>query len=436
MSGNWLADLPRLWRQSGCGLASVCSAHPWVIQSALSASNGAPILIEATCNQVNQFGGYTGVTPAEFSRSVMKTAGELGVDSEIVFLGGDHLGPNPWRELPAEEALRHAETMVEAYVAAGFRKLHLDTSMGCQGEPAALDDTIVSERAARLARVAEAAASDLKVNPPLYVIGTEVPSPGGSAFGTHTVAVTGRSSAEKTLRSHRDAFASAGIAGGFDRVIALVVQPGVEFGTDEVVHYERDQVTALTGLLAGEPKLVFEAHSTDYQTPANLAALVADGFAILKVGPALTFALREALYGLDRIACELDPNRRKDSLEVTMETLMLSTPKHWCGYYEGDPGEQRVRRHYSYSDRIRYYWALPSAQAAVARLLASLDSKHLPSTLISQFLSPCAPAVRDGRLAPEPLPLIFESIRLAFDPYLQAVAGEQKGIENCGRSAR
>jgi CHAD domain-containing protein len=38
-----------------------------------------------------------------------------------------------------------------------------------------------------------------------------------------------------------------------------------------------------------------------------LAALVRDGFAILKVGPALTFALREALYGLDLIAAALDP---------------------------------------------------------------------------------------------------------------------------------
>ena len=51
-------------------------------------------------------------------------------------------------------------------------------------------------------------------------------------------------------------------------------------------------------------RLIFEAHSTDYQTPAALAALVRDHFAILKVGPALTFALREALWALDCIERE------------------------------------------------------------------------------------------------------------------------------------
>ena len=51
--------------------------------------------------------------------------------------------------------------------------------------------------------------------------------------------------------------------------------------------------------------MVFEAHSTDYQTAGALRALVEDRWAILKVGPALTFALREALFALSAIEEEL-----------------------------------------------------------------------------------------------------------------------------------
>ena len=63
------------------------------------------MLIEATCNQVNQEGGYTGMTPADFRGFVEAIAARVGFDPSRIILGGDHLGPNPWKQLPAEEAL-------------------------------------------------------------------------------------------------------------------------------------------------------------------------------------------------------------------------------------------------------------------------------------------------------------------------------------------
>jgi hypothetical protein len=53
---------------ASAGIYSVCSAHPWVIRAAAeqAAAAGSLLLIEATSNQVNQFGGYTGMRPAEF----------------------------------------------------------------------------------------------------------------------------------------------------------------------------------------------------------------------------------------------------------------------------------------------------------------------------------------------------------------------------------
>ncbi len=131
----------------------------------------APVLNEATCNQVNQDGGYTGMTPATFRRFVEGIADQVGLPMEHVILGGDHLGPNPWRDRPAEDALAEAEQMVAAYVAAGFTKLHLDCSMGCAGEPAALDDGTTAARAARLAAVAERTAGP-DADRLRYIIGT------------------------------------------------------------------------------------------------------------------------------------------------------------------------------------------------------------------------------------------------------------------------
>ena len=170
-----LHALPRSFHSGvHSGITSVCSAHPIVIKSALlhGRDTCTPVLIEATCNQVNQDGGYTGMTPADFRDFVFRIADEIGCPREQIILGGDHLGPNPWKDLPADEAMNKAEAMIVAYARAGFTKLHLDTSMGCAGEPVALDDATTAARAARLAAAAETQAMPV---PPVYIIGTEVP---------------------------------------------------------------------------------------------------------------------------------------------------------------------------------------------------------------------------------------------------------------------
>src|SRR6187402_1624162 len=105
------------------GIYSVCSAHPLVIEATLhhAMRHAAPfVLIEATSNQVNQDGGYTGMVPADFRRFVFAIADRVGFPIERILLGGDHLGPNAWTALPAEAAMAKAEIMVADYVAAGF----------------------------------------------------------------------------------------------------------------------------------------------------------------------------------------------------------------------------------------------------------------------------------------------------------------------------
>ncbi len=354
------------------GLVSVCSAHPLVIETALRSARdkGLPILIEATCNQVNQDGGYTGMTPAGFRRLVAGIAETLAVPDDLVILGGDHLGPNPWRHLPAADAVDRAAVMVADYAAAGFRKLHLDCSMPCAEDPSPLPEAVIAARAARLAAHAEAAARSAGHPPPVYVIGTEVPVPGGATEALGPLHVTSPAAARMTVDLHRAAFAGIGLADAFRRCAALVVQPGVEFSQNEVLPYDPTRAADLVQGRSSLPGLVFEAHSTDYQTPDALAALVRDGFAILKVGPGLTFALRAALYDL---VAQVGPSPGVPALPDVMERLMRARPADWSGHCGGDAAEQRRQRHEGLSDRIRYYWNEPDAQAAVGDLLRRAD---------------------------------------------------------------
>ncbi len=421
---NPLLDIAT-WRSRSAGskgIPSICSAHPLIIEAAMrhALKAGSPLLIEATCNQVNQDGGYTGMTPADFRRFVEEIATRTGYPTTELILGGDHLGPNPWKSLDAEQAMDKAEAMIRAYAAAGFTKLHLDTSMGCRGEPVALADALTASRAARMAAAAEHAIMGTDGTLPVYVIGTEVPIPGGAMEELDVLEVTMPEAVIQTFEIHRQAFEAAGAADAFSRVIGLVVQPGVEFGNHNVIGYQPEKARALSQSLDQLPKLVFEAHSTDYQSRDMLRQLVLDGFSILKVGPGLTFALREALYGLDQIAAFLFPTARETTLATTTERVMLDQPKNWDKYYHGSPADQHLQRHYSYSDRIRYYWPEDRIARAVADLLAVLDGTIIPETMISQHLRGLYPAIRSGRIEPTAMGLILGAVDLVLEDYFEA----------------
>lgn len=403
------------------GITSVCSAHPLVVEAALrrSAREDRAVLLEATCNQVNQEGGYTGMTPADFRRFVEHIAETVAFPIDRIILGGDHLGPNPWRTFAADEAMARAEAMIVSYVEAGFEKLHLDTSMGCAGEPPALPDELTAVRAARLARAAEDAAKRAGCKPPVYIVGTEVPPPGGVTHALDDLEITRPEAVLKTLGVHRSAFAAAGVEPALERVIGIVVQPGVEFGNTNVALYRPDRATGLISALDDMPGLLFEAHSTDYQPAAELSALVDGGFGILKVGPGLTFAPREALYGLDAIRRTLGGQAASSVLPAVMEDVMLGNLVHWSGHYAGTAEEQRLQRHFSYSDRIRYYWPDKRASEAVERLFAELPMR-IPETLISQYLGRLHPEVIAGRVAPGARDLCLAAIDTALAPYSEA----------------
>ena len=399
------------------GVTSICSAHPFVLEAALrhGLARNTPVLIEATCNQVNQFGGYTGLTPADFVRYVGEIADRVGFPRQNLLLGGDHLGPLVWSGEPASVAMDKAKILVHDYVQAGFSKIHLDCSMTC-ADDRDFPVELIAQRAAQLAQVAESAVKvDLVPARPRYVIGSEVPPAGGAKAGETHLNVTDPADAARTIDLTHRAFSALGLDSAWERVIALVVQPGVEFGDESVHEYNRSAAAGLARFIETVPGLVYEAHSTDYQTRTALLALVEDHFGILKVGPWLTFAFREAVFALAAIEEALC--KTPSQIRETLEVAMLTNPVHWKKHYSGDAQTQKFARSFSFSDRIRYYWNTPETQHAFEQLMLNLGENSLPLALLSQYLPEQYEKVRSGELKNHPRELLLARVLDVLDVY-------------------
>jgi len=405
------------------GIFSNCSANEYVLRAVMrrAKQHNLPALIEATANQVNQFGGYTGQTPQMFATWVFELAKKENFDTSMLILGGDHLGPLTWSTIPGiseNEAMANAEKLIYDYVRAGFTKIHIDTSMHLSSDDKTkpLSDEIIAKRGARLCQVAESAGS------PVYIIGSEVPIPGG-ATESESLEVTSADDCKATIAAFKDAFYERGLHEAWERVVGVVVQPGVEFGEDDVFVYDRQKAGSLCQAIKGST-LVFEGHSTDYQPRWALHEMVEDGIVILKVGPALTFALREALFALENIEKIMMRGRGVilSNFADTLETAMLEVPGNWNKHYHGDGFKQRVNRAYGFSDRVRYYLPEPSVKQSIERLVSNLkDGAPLP--LLSQFMPIQYQRVRDENMQNTADELILDRIGNCIDDYVFAVKG-------------
>ena len=419
------------------GIYSVCSANQAVLEAAMAQAlrDDSLLCIESTSNQVNQYGGYTGQTAKDFAALVGDVARGMQFPAGRIVLGGDHLGPHVWRSKKAIEAMAEAQELVRSCVRAGYTKMHLDASMGCADDSGngrqPLEDRMVSARAAELCAAAEEAYKEMPQGStaPLYVIGTEVPIPGGEQHEALAPQITSTRSLARTIAITKQAFAERGLHEAWERVIAVVVQPGVEFGDATVFPYDASRTRKLAAFAGSKGSLVYEAHSTDYQTPGALQEMVRDHFAILKVGPWLTFAYREAVFALEAVEKEWLGAARGTSLSGvtdTLEAAMQENPSHWKNYHSGDEAALRIARKYSYSDRSRYYWGVAKVRAAVNKLIQNIEQHPAPVSLLSQFLPNQAAMIRAGELANRPRDLIRSKICEVTSVYSFA----------CGQSVR
>lgn len=412
-----------------CGIPSYCSANELVLETALRRAKllNTPVLIEATANQVNQFGGYTGMKPADFYKLVLDMAKEIGVPEHQIILAGDHLGPLTWQNLPEAEAMENSIELVYQYTRAGFTKIHLDTSMKVADDAEGLLSTeVIARRGATLYKAAIRGYEELKAEKadairPVFIVGSEVPIPGGAQEAEDTLAVTSVAAFKDTVATYNRVWAEEGVADGMKDVIAVVVQPGVEFGDDQVFLYDREAATELCAALKEFPEVCFEGHSTDYQSKECLKKMVEDGIAILKVGPALTYGLREALFSLSLMENELVPAEERSNFIDVLEKVMLENPGNWQKHYHGDDKQLHLARKYSFSDRARYYIGQPEVVEAMNKLFTNLNTYKIPLNMLHQYMPLTYNKVRDGVLPLDARELAMDGVTNFMLDYEYAV---------------
>jgi D-tagatose-1,6-bisphosphate aldolase subunit GatZ/KbaZ len=418
---------------SSIGIYSICSANEHALKAAMcyAKNESIPLLIEATSNQVDQFGGYTGMTPGDFVSFVDHLASLCDYSKKNLILGGDHLGPNTWQNQDAFGAMQNAKDLIKNYVEAGFTKLHLDATMRCADDPGnklhPLEMEIIAERTAELCEVAEETYQHIGENNRrlVYIIGTDVPPPGGAKFSETEIRITPVKEVEHTIQITQDAFKKRNLDEAWERVIAVVVQPGVEFSAESIFEYNSLRAAKLSDFIAGQKNLVYEAHSTDYQKLEKLREMVQDHFAILKVGPALTFAFREAIFALAHIENELTLKHKNFSPSNIMQVVnqvMKKQPAYWQKHYSSSNDSIEFLQKYGYSDRIRYYWPIQQIQKTIKILIQNLKNNLIPLTLVSQFLPNQYRAIRAGLIKNKPDEIINHKILEVLQDYTLATS--------------
>ena len=412
-----------------CGIPSYCTANELALEIAIRRAKmlNQPVLIEATANQVNQYGGYTGMLPKDFYKLVLDMAAAIDLPEQMVILAGDHLGPLTWQNLPESEAMEKSIELVYQYARAGFTKIHLDTSMKVADDAEGLLSTeVIARRGAVLYKAAIKGYEELKAEKPeairpVFVIGSEVPIPGGAQEAEDSLAVTSVAAFKDTVATYKRVWEEEGVGEGMNDVIAVVVQPGVEFGDDQVFLYDHDAAAELCAALKEFPEVCFEGHSTDYQSRECLKAMVEDGIAILKVGPALTYGLREALFSMSLMENELVPEEERSNFIDVLEKVMLENPGNWQKHYHGDEKQLHLARKYSFSDRARYYIGQPEVVEAMNKLFANLNAHKIPLNMLHQYMPLTYAKVRDGELPLDAKELAMDGVTNFMLDYEYAV---------------
>ncbi|MDD2970701.1 MAG: class II D-tagatose-bisphosphate aldolase, non-catalytic subunit [Lachnospiraceae bacterium] len=413
-----------------CGIPSYCSANELVIEAVLERAKetNVPALIEATANQVNQYGGYTGMKPQDFMDNVLRIAEKIGCKKELIILAGDHLGPLTWKDEPEASAMEKSKELVREYVLAGFTKIHLDTSMKLGNDELnqPLATKTIATRGVILYQTCMEAYQELLARNkdalrPVFIIGSEVPIPGGAQEAEEGISVTRPEDFEETVNTYKSVFREYGCEDAWKDIIAVVVQPGVEFGDAQVFMYDRDNARELCEKLKEYPEIVFEGHSTDYQSPECLKKMVEDGIAILKVGPALTFGLREALFGLSMIEKEIIPITKRSNFIEVLDEVMIEKPDNWKKHYHGNEKAQAFARKYSFSDRCRYYIGDTTVEDAIEKLFRNLTETEIPLNILQQYLPIQYNKIRDKKLSLNPREIAKAGVINYLEDYEYAV---------------
>ena len=161
-------------------ILAACPNSLAVIRAALKSAKrcNAPIKFAATLNQVDLDGGYTGLTQAEFVKTVRLHARNLNVTSPVI-IAIDHGGPwlkdiHKSEKWPYEKTINSVRNSFEAAIEAGYELIHVDPTVDITLEgDAKISIGTVAERTIELIKHAEEFRGKKGFPKISYEVGTE-----------------------------------------------------------------------------------------------------------------------------------------------------------------------------------------------------------------------------------------------------------------------
>ena len=400
------------------GFYGIHSTHPLVLRAAMrqALGDGNVLLVEF---DGPQRGKNSIKRPGDYTLFLNKLACDNGFPPERLVIGSGQMRVNSRQVLQEEQSRLQFHEKAVAWVVecvnAGFEKIYLESGeLTESGQIAALQ--------ADLCRAAENAfeRAGTGKGQPYYVLGTLFTAADENKQLKPEEIVD---SVTAIWKAGKKAFQAAGLEDAWQRVIALAVQPEMGYTDYEVKPYQSETALGLKQLSEKYGRFVYEVPSADYQPSLSVERLHADRFAILGIGPELTFTMREALFSLAMLENEWmigKPGARLSNLIVELDKAMQLDPQGWRDVYKGNGFEQLLARKYSCRDLSRNYWQERDVEAAVEQLMKNLVQNPPPLPILRQFFAGGYELAGDTLGGNWPEELLIRKIQNVIEPYINA----------------
>jgi tagatose-1,6-bisphosphate aldolase non-catalytic subunit AgaZ/GatZ len=342
-----------------------------VIRASIRAAkrNNAPIKFAATLNQVDQDGGYTGMTQRQFVEVIRSEAARMHFTGPVI-IAVDHGGP--WlRDNQREEKWSLQETMdwvkksFSDAIDAGYDLLHVDPTVDIQLPPGKiLPISVVTDRTVELISHCERYREQAGRPPVSYEVGTEEVHGGLADLGVF----------REFLRLLSSGLEKAGCKGVWPCFVVGKV------GTDlHTTLFDPETALKLVSI-AGEYGSLIKGHYTDnVENPGDYPAT---GMGAANVGPEFTEREYDALMELDRLEAGLVSEGKLQAPSGIKEALWSAVvgSGRWTKWVQGDERADDFstispeRQLWLVKTGCRYIWEDRQVTAAREALYRNLET--------------------------------------------------------------
>jgi len=422
MRTSWLIDIMGTNRRGERkGIYAVTSRNSTVqevyLQQALA--DGSPALFEISVDMTGSPGKNGKILPYDFIAKVKQIVVKVGFPPDRLFFGINGLNPSLWQGESVEHTLKKTGAFISDLVGLGFNILGIHAGISLKGDPVdqLLPQKVIIAREAALYQAAERAAAAVPdEKKPLYVIDIHP----GQGMTEYQKKVVRKEDVEIAVDRFSQTAAAAGLPEIKERLLAVRISLGPGYNGEKVIPFDSSLLKELGGCTYNSKGMMLEALQTDFQSRDMLDRLVNNHFALLSVGPELTYTLREALFSLAMMENETmigKPGVYLSNFIIELDRAMQSAPQHWQKYYTGNGFEQLIARKYSLYDRSRFFWEDKNVRKMKKRLYDNMVKYPVPLTVLRQFMPRQYERVTAGKIENKPDALVMDAVRCALRRY-------------------